>query len=97
MAAMAWVLAMLAGCYMPAHKAHAALAVAADGTLAFGGQPVAADALQAAVAARVRAEPSLVVEISASPQADLARVRVAVAAVRAAHAQVAFAGATPAQ
>lgn len=86
---------LLAGCYAPAPSAHAVLLVAPNGDLSFDGRPVTPPGLQAAIEGARVPHKELVVEIHASPQAPMARVEQAVAAVKASHAHVAFAAAEP--
>ncbi len=81
----------LAGCYMPPPAPHAVVHVSAQGEYTLDGKPVAPGELEAAVAARAASAPKLVVEIHASPEADVAVVEEAVQAIRRAHARVAFA------
>lgn len=85
-------LLLIGGCYVPAPVTHVRLGVSAAGAFEFDGRPVAAALLQDAIATRRRGRPGLIVEIDASPEANVGVVREAVAAITRAHARVAFAG-----
>ena len=74
----------------PPPVAHAHLHVQADGQLTLDQQPVALTDLADQLRTRVGSQPNLMVEVHASPQADLTRVQAATAAIRAAHARLAF-------
>lgn len=81
----------VAGCYVPAPSRHATLRIAAAGSYELNGVPTSAADLQAKVGEAKPARGDLVVQIEAAPTGDVEAVRIAVAAVRAAHARVAFA------
>jgi biopolymer transport protein ExbD len=91
--------AALTACYQPAPVAHADLRVTAQGDYRLDGAPVSAEQLRERVMA-VKAEKAaraggagsgdLVVTIEPAPEADVARVRQAVDAVKQAQARVAF-------
>jgi len=84
--------ALLAGCdRAPPHPiAHAQLHIAADGQLLLDQQSVALDDLTATLARRTHDQPTLMVEIHASPQVDMAQVRAVSQAIEAAHARLSF-------
>ena len=81
---------LLGGCGLPRPDTHALLQVSAASQFALDGHPVSADALTRAFDAREVPGTELLVEISASPQADIHAVQVAVRDSRLAHAEVAF-------
>jgi biopolymer transport protein ExbD len=78
---------------MPGAQRHAELRIAADGSYRFNGQAATLTELSARIAAAGQPGGDLVVQIEPSASADLAAVRRAVEAVKAAHARVAFAAA----
>jgi len=80
----------LTGCYMPKPVAHAKLTISANSQLAFNGAPVASAALAQVLDAAKPPGHDLIVQIEAAPDANLELVRSAVAAVKLAHARVAF-------
>jgi biopolymer transport protein ExbD len=79
------------GCYVPSPVAHATLHIAADGTFKLNGKPVVVQDLAASVEAVEPESGNLVVQIEAAPTANVEAIRAAVAAVRSAHALIAFA------
>lgn len=81
---------VLAGCGLPRPDTHALLQVSAAGQFALDGRPVRADALTGAFGALRVPGTELLVEISASPHADIHAVQAAVRDSRLAHAEVAF-------
>ncbi|MFO1217233.1 MAG: hypothetical protein U1E89_02505 [Burkholderiaceae bacterium] len=93
--AIAGLVAALAGCYEARRADHATLEISAAGEYRLQGRSVAAPALQAAVQAVPHGGANLVVEIKASPRAEVSSVQAAVQAVKAAHAQVAFGASAP--
>ncbi len=82
----------LSACHVPDATAHSVLQISAAGALTLDGTPVSSEQLGQALAARQSGAPGVLVELRASPQADIAQVKAAVAAVEHAHARVAFAG-----
>jgi biopolymer transport protein ExbD len=89
----------LAGCDRapPRPVPHVQLHIAADGSLQLDHQPVRnGDALTAWLSKRQQGQPPLMVEIHASPQADMRVVQAAAHAVEAAHARVSFTDEYPA-
>ena len=81
---------LLGGCGLPRPDTHALLQVTAASRFALDGRPVGADALTQAFDERQVPGTELLVEISASPQADIHAVQTAVRDSRLAHAEVAF-------
>jgi biopolymer transport protein ExbD len=91
----------LAGCDRapPRPVPHVQLHVAADGSLQLDHQPVRNDELTALLAARQtgqQGQPAMMVEIHASPKADMRVVQAAAHAAEAAHARVSFTDEYPA-
>ena len=82
----------LSACHVPDATAHSVLQISAAGALTLDGAPVSHEQLNNALVARQSAAQGVLVEVRASPQADIAQVKAAVAAVELAHARVAFAG-----
>jgi biopolymer transport protein ExbD len=82
----------LSACHVPDATAHSVLQISAAGALTLDGAPVSHEQLNNALVARQGTAPGVLVEVRASPQADIAQVKGAVAAVELAHARVAFAG-----
>jgi len=88
--------ALLSACFVPASVVHATLRISPSGAYELDGRALAPAQLAAAIAARQAGAPSLVIEVQASPAADMAAVRAALQSVRSAHARVAFAAFAPA-
>ncbi len=88
----------LAGCDRapPKPVAHVQLHVAADGSLQLDHQPVRTEDLGPLLAQRQAGTPPLMVEIHASPKADMQVVQAAAHAVEAAHARVSYTDEFPA-
>jgi biopolymer transport protein ExbD len=88
----------LAGCDRapPKPVPHVQLHIAADGSLQLDHQPVRNDELTALLSERQQGQPALMVEIHASPKADMQVVQTAAHAVEAAHARVSFTDEYPA-
>jgi len=82
----------LSGCDIPAPhvSTHAQLHIAADGSLALDQQPLAPGALLAQLQARKAKTPDVLVEIHASPKADMAVIRGAIATIKQAKARLSF-------
>ncbi len=87
----------LAGCNRapPKPVPHVQLHIAADGGLQLDHQAVRNDELTALLSKRQQGKPPLMVEIHASPKADMQVVQAAAHAVEAAHARVSFADEFP--
>jgi len=83
---------MLTGCDIPAPhvSTHAKLHIAADGTLELDQQSLAPGALLSELQARQAKTPDVLVEIHASPKADMAVVKGAIATIKQAHARLSF-------
>jgi biopolymer transport protein ExbD len=82
--------ALLSACILPTPATHAVLKVAPDGTLALDTRAVSPTELPAVLASRHAQAPGLMVEIEASPRADIAQVKAAILTVRQAHVRLAF-------
>jgi biopolymer transport protein ExbD len=82
---------LLAGCYAPSPVVHASLTITADGRYMLNGVNVPAAELSTAVAANAQRTSAVIVEIQASPQTDVAAIKLATEAIKAAHSRVAFA------
>ena len=80
----------------PRPAPHVSLHVHADGALELDHQRVSAAQLDAALRERVQQEPGLLVEVHASPQADITQLKALTATIEAAHARVAFNAEQPA-
>jgi len=78
------------GCYVPAPVTHVVLQVSAAGTYALDGVMVTANGLPEALSARHAVGHAILVEIDASPQADVTAVTAALKAAKTAHVRVAF-------
>lgn len=89
---LAATLVVFSGCHLPTPDTRFVLHIAATGAITLDGVPVAAGGLNEALAARQVAGTHLMVQILASPQADIRLVEQAVEASRRVHASVAFAG-----
>ncbi len=89
---LAAALGLLSGCHLPTPDTRLVLHIAATGAITLDGVPVAAGGLNEALAARQVAGTHLMVQILASPQADIRLLEQAVEASRRVHASVAFAG-----
>ncbi|MEY2838645.1 MAG: hypothetical protein RJB60_944 [Pseudomonadota bacterium] len=83
---------LLTGCDIPAPhvSTHAKLHIAADGTLELDQQSLAPGALLSELQARQAKTPDVLVEIHASPKADMAVVKGAIATIKQAHARLSF-------
>lgn len=84
----------ISGCYVPGHVRHALLEISSEGSFTFQGRAVEASQLQSSISLAESPDVPLLVEIKASPSSPMDSVRLAVAAIEASHARVAFAGAT---
>ncbi|MFM9916649.1 MAG: ExbD/TolR family protein [Rhizobacter sp.] len=82
----------LCACHVPNASPHSVLQVSAAGALTLDGKPLSHEQLNNALSNRRTAVPDLVVEVRASPEADMTQVKAVVAAVELAHARVTFAG-----
>jgi hypothetical protein len=82
----------VSGCDMPAPpvSTHAKLHIAANGAMELDHQPVAPEALLTQLQARTAQTPEVLVEIHASPQADMAVIKGAIATIKQAHARLSF-------
>jgi len=89
-----WVLgatlAILSGCGLPTPATHAILHVSPQGHFTLDAQPVSEAALPALLRARHALSPALMVEVQASPQADIAHIKAAILASRQAHVRLSF-------
>jgi ATP/maltotriose-dependent transcriptional regulator MalT len=83
---------LLSGCDIPAPhvSTHAKLHIAANGTMELDHQPLAPEALLAQLQARAAQTPDVMVEIHASPKADMAAIKGAIATIKQAHARLSF-------
>jgi len=82
----------LSGCDIPAPHVspHAKLHIAADGALELDHQALAPEALLAQLQARQAKTPDMLVEIHASPKADMATIKAVIATIQKAKARLSF-------
>jgi hypothetical protein len=83
---------VLSGCDIPAPhvSTHAKLHIAANGAMELDQQALAPDALLAELQTRKAKTPDVMVEIHASPKADMAVIKGAIATIKRAHARLSF-------
>jgi len=87
--------ALLSACGLPTPAVHAELRVSESGAYEFDATPVSAAALPGVLMARHALVPTLLVQVRASPHANIEAVRQAVLAAKLAHVRLAFANEAP--
>ena len=88
-------LSALAGCYAPSAVVHAELDIAADGAYTLNGQAVAPAELGSALTGLVQRQKLAILDIHASPKAQMNSIQLATQAARQAQIRVAFAEEVP--
>ena len=95
----AWLLAAglsaLDGCYAPSAVVHAELDIAADGAYTLNGQAVAPAELGSALTGLAQRQKVAILDIHASPKAQINRIQAATQAAKQAQIRVAFAEEVP--
>jgi biopolymer transport protein ExbD len=94
-----WLLATslcaLAGCYAPNAVVHAELDIAADGAYTLNGQPVPSAELGGALSGLAQRQKVAILDIHASPKAQMNSIQLATQAAKQAQIRVAFAEEVP--
>lgn len=95
----AWLLvaalSALAGCYAPSAVVHAELDIAADGAYTLNGLAVPSDQLGSALTGLAQRQKVAILDIHASPKAQMSSIQTATQAARQAQIRVAFAEEVP--